>query len=88
MQLAPPVRSPARGRSRGRGRRPARRPSARSTRTLTNLMVVLFLLGGIGIARPSLLELLPDLDWDPRGTLRLFDRPAEDQPDVPEGASG
>ena len=51
-------------------------------------MVVLFLLGGIGIARPSLLELLPDLDWDPRGTLRLFDRPAEDQPDVPEGASG
>ena len=51
-------------------------------------MVLLFVLGGVGIARPSLLEVLPDLDWDPRSTLELFDRPAQVQPAVLEGASG
>lgn len=55
---------------------------------MTNVMVVLFLVGGAGIARPSLLEMLPDLDWDLRSALRLVDRPAEDEPEVIEGASG
>lgn len=77
MQLAPPVRTPARGRARGRPGRGARRPSARSTRILTNVMIVLFVLGGVGVARPSLLELLPDLDWDAGHLVEIVGRLGE-----------
>ncbi|MEP7763305.1 hypothetical protein [Sanguibacter sp. 25GB23B1] len=87
MQLAPPVRTPARGRARRPGRRGARRPSARSTRTLTNVMVLLFVLGGVGVARPSWLELLPDLDWDAGRLLELVGSLAGPVSEQPEPSS-
>ncbi|WP_169925363.1 hypothetical protein [Sanguibacter antarcticus] len=49
-------------------------------------MVLLFVLGGAGVLRPALLELLPDLDWDPHSAFQLFDPATEPGPEAPEQA--